>query len=168
MLKTTVEEIVQGFSGAKNLNAALKNFLKREAQADPSIERFAKDFRAAASAVRPAAAALAIQAFIKKNHPAKELYFAAVARYAYPELFEATIGSIHQEYAEEFNRTYQTTEQGINVVDRAKFQSIIKQVRARVEAALTGAGLPCNNFLTNSFFLGIFEANVLKEVSFAD
>ena len=168
MLKTTVEEIVQAFSGAKNLNAALKNFLKREAQADPSVERFAKDFRAALSAVRPAAAALSMQAFIKKNHPTKELYFAAVARYAYPELFEATIGSVHEEYAEEFNRTYQATDQGVNVTDRPKFQAIIKQVRKKVEAALVGAGLPCNNFLTNSFFLGIFEPNVLKEVNFVD
>jgi hypothetical protein len=153
-------EVIGVFSAAKNLNSAIKNFLKREVQNNESVERFAKDFRAAVASGRPPALA----AFIERNYPAQEAFFAAVARYAYPDLFDPTIERIFSSYAEDFNTTYSQAGDSVTVADRPKFISIVKEVEGVIDAAVREQGMNPNPFLLRTFFMGIFEPAVLKEV----
>jgi hypothetical protein len=160
MLPTTVSDVQEAFGSAKNLNAALKNFLKRESRSGEQVASFAKDFRAAVSTGRAAA----INAFIEKNYPRKEVYFLGVARYAFPELVESCVGRIIDQHAEAFNKTYERLEQGISIKDAKKFASIVREVHEIVKGDLQIAELPVNGFLENALLSSVFEIDVLTEV----
>lgn len=160
MLPTTVSDVQDAFANAKNLNAALKNFLKRESRSGEQVASFAKDFRAAVSTGRTTA----INGFIEKNFPRKEVYFLGVARYAFPELVESCVGRIIDQHAEAFNKTYERLEQGISIKDAKTFGSIVREVRQMVKRDLQAAELPVNGFLENALLSSVFEIDVLTEV----
>lgn len=160
MLPSSVIEVQEAFAAAKNLNAALKNLLKKESASTPQIAVFAKDFRTAASSGKSASRDL----FIERNYPAKELFFLGAARYAFPELIDATVGGILAKFADAFNATYERSESGIKVTDAAGFKKICREVRTIIERDLKAAELPVNNFLQNALLATVFEVDVLAEV----
>lgn len=160
MLSSSVQEVQEAFAAAKNLNAALKNLLKKESANSPQVVSFAKDFRAAAGSGKSAPRDL----FIERNYPSKEFFFIGAARYAFPDLIESTVGAILNKYAEEFNATYERTDNGIKVSDVAGFARIAKDVQQIIERDIKAAELPLNNFMRNSVLSTVFEADVLAEV----
>ena len=159
MLPTTIDEIEQGFCKAKNLNSALKGFLKREGSANPQAASFAKDFRAAAGSGK----APAIRAFVERNYPKREIFFVGLARYAHPELVESVVGRIIDTHADAFNATYDRGENGIKVTDAATFKKIVKEVDSIIEQGLKGAELPPSNFMKSVLLASVFEPDVLGE-----
>ncbi len=160
MLKTDVEQAKDAFAAAKNLNAALKNCLKKEVQANPQFVAFTKSFRAAVATGRKEP----VHFFVEKNFPDHELELLLIARYAHIEFISTNVEQIVLKYGEEFNATYEGGEKGITVKNKAKFASIVKEVSELVDVSLKKAGLPVSNFMKNSFFISIFEEDVLKEV----
>jgi hypothetical protein len=160
MLETNVEEITGAFGAAKNLNSALKKFLRVEGTSSPQVNAFAKEMRGAVARGRPEI----VRTFIEKNFPKREVYFLGVARYAHAELFETTIGEIFNSYADDFNATYEKSETGIVVTDAAGFARIVTSVLEVIESKLAAATLPASNFLRNAFLISIFEPAVLVEV----
>jgi hypothetical protein len=160
MLPTTVSDVQETFGNAKNLNAALKNFMKRESRSGEQVVSFAKDFRSAVTTGK----APTINAFIEKNYPRKEVYFLGVARYAFPELVESCVGRIIDTYAESFNQTYERQEQGISIKDAKSFASIVREVHKMVKGDIQAAELPVNGFLENALLSSVFEIDVLTEV----
>ncbi len=160
MLPTTIEEVEQSFLKAKNLNSALKNFLKREGTANPQAAAFAKDFRAAAGSAK----APAMRAFLERNYPKREIFFVGIARYAHPELVESTVGKIIDTHAEAFNATYERGEGGVTVKDAATFKKIVKSVDELIGQGLASAEVPQSNFMRNALLASVFEPEVLAEV----
>ena len=160
MLKTNIEEAKSAFAAAKNLNAALKNCLKKEVQANAQFVGFTKSFRAAVATGREQS----VNFFIEKNFPNHEIELLLVARYAHLEFITKNVESIVVQFGEQFNATYEGGESSISIKDKTKFTSIVKEVSSLVDSALNEAGLPVNNFMKNSFLISIFEENVLKEV----
>ena len=160
MLTPTVEEIEIAFSKAKNVNSALKGFLKREVGGNEAVARFVKDFKAVATSARPAV----LKAFIEANFPKHIEAFSALARYAHPELFSSTVEKIITTYADRFNETYKKEGESVELVDAPKFSSIVKEVSAVVDQALTDAGMAGSNFMKLMIFSSVFEEAVLKEV----
>ena len=160
MLETTIDEISSAFSAAKNANAALKAFLKKEARAGDSVERFAKDFRSAIASGKPAI----VRAFIERNFPQNEIYFLISSRYAHSEFVTSLVEKIFEEHAEVFNTTYEKIEGGIKIKDKAKFSAIVKAVLGMVDEELKSAPLPVTNFLRKTVLMCVFEDEVLKEV----
>lgn len=160
MLQSNVQEVQQSFAAAKNLNAALKNLLKKESSGNPQIASFAKEFRAAAGSGKSAPRDL----FIERNYPEKELYFMGAIRYAFPELIEATVGAIIGNYADSFNATYERKDDTVAVTDAAAFKKIVKEVHEIVKKDLTAAEVPNNSFMQNAVLATVFEVDVLVEV----
>ena len=160
MLPSSVQEVQESFAAARNLNAALKNLLKKEGAATPDIVGFAKDFRAAAASGKSVQRDL----FIERHYPAKEWYFIGAIRYAFPELIESTVGGIVEKYADDFNSTYERSEDGIVVKDAVRFEKIVKEVSGIVKADLKAAEVPANNFMQNAVLAAIFEFDVFQEV----
>lgn len=160
MLPTTFSNVHDAFQGAKNLNAALKNFIKREGNNGGQVVSFAKDFRGVVSSGR----APAVQLFIEKNYPAKEFLFLGVARYAFPELVESSVGRIIEKYADDFNTTYERGEAGISVKNAAAFKKIAKDVLSIIREDIKAAGFGSNPFLENALLASVFEVEVLAEV----
>lgn len=160
MLKSTVQEVKDAFAAAKNLNAALKNLLKKESSGTPQIAVFAKEFRAAAGSGKSGPRDL----FIEKNYPERELYFMGAIRYAFPELIESTVGSIITKYADDFNETYERNDDVVKVTNAAGFKKIVKEVHEIVKKDLTAAEVPNNTFMQNALLATVFEVDVLAEV----
>ncbi len=160
MFDVTVEEVQSAFAAAKNPNAALKSFLKKEVKSGEPIERFAKDFRTAVATGRSGS----INLFVEKNYPKNEIYFLALARYAHSDFITAVVEKIFEKYAEDFNTTYEKAESGITVTDQAKFKSIATSVVKMIEESLAGSELPNSNFLKKATLICVFEPDVLQEV----
>jgi len=160
MLPTTIDEVEASFVKARNLNAALKSFLKREGTSNPQAATFAKDFRAAtASGKQPA-----LRAFLERNYPKREIFFVGIARYAHPEVIESTVSTIIDTHADNFNKTYEIGEDSIAIKDAATFKKIVKDVDTLIERGLTSAELPVTNFMKNALLASVFEPQVLTEV----
>ena len=160
MLETNVDEVASAFASAKNLNAALKSFLKREGNSTPHVATFAKEFRGVVSKGRPEP----VRFFIEQNYPKRAVYFLGVARYAYPELMESAVGKIIERHAERFNTTYERTDSGLKVTNAAEFSKIVKDVMKMIDESITEAQIPASNFLRNAIMAGVFEPDVLEEV----
>lgn len=160
MLETNVEEITTALINAKNLNAALKSFLKREGAQTPQVATFAKEFRGVVSSGRPEP----VRLFIEQNYQRRPMYFLGVARYAYPEVIEAVVGKIIEQHAERFNTTYERAGQGIKVTDAKEFGAIVKNVSQMIDEGLKTAGAPTSNFMRNAVMASVFEPDVLVEV----
>lgn len=160
MLETNVEEVTVALTSAKNLNAALKSFLKREGTQTPQVATFAKEFRGVVTSGRPEP----VRIFIEQNYEKRPMYFLGVARYAYPELIEAVVGKIIEQHAETFNTTYARAEQGIKVTDAKAFGAIVKSVSQMIDEGLKASGAPTSNFMRNAIMASVFEPDVLTEV----
>lgn len=160
MLETTVDEVTTALTGARNLNSALKSFIKREGSSTPQIVSFAKDFRGVVASGR----AEPVRLFVEQNFAKRPMYFLGVARYAYPELIEASVGKIIEKYADVFNGTYERTDAGIKVTDSKQFGSIVSEVRDMIDGELLQAQAPQSNFMRNAVLASVFEPDVLQEV----
>jgi hypothetical protein len=160
MLETNVDEVTVALTSAKNLNAALKSFLKREGTQTPQVATFAKEFRGVVTSGRPEP----VRVFIEQNYDKRPMYFLGVARYAYPELIEAVVGKIIAQHAETFNTTYERADQGIKVTDAKAFGAIVKSVSQMIDEGLKSSGAPTSNFMRNAIMASVFEPDVLTEV----
>lgn len=160
MLDTNVDEVTTALTSAKNLNAALKNFLKREGAQTPQVATFAKEFRGVVSRGRPEP----VRLFIEQNYDKRPMYFLGVARYAFPEVIEAVVGEIIERHADQFNKTYEHAEQGIKVTDAKGFGTIVKDVSRMIDEGLKAADAPTSNFMRNAVMASVFEPAVLTEV----
>ena len=160
MLDTTEEEVTTALTSAKNLNSALKTFLKREGTQTPQVATFAKEFRGVVSSGRPEP----VRLFIEANYEKRPMYFLGLARYAYPELIETVVGKIIEQHADTFNTTYERAEQGIQVTDAKAFGSIVKSVSQMIDEGLKSSDAPASNFMRNAVMASVFEPDVLTEV----
>ena len=160
MLPTSIDEITECFARARNLNAALKSFLKREGTSNPQAASFAKDFRSAAGSGKEEA----IRVFVERHYPKREVFFTGLARYAHPEVVESVVGTIIDTHADRFNATYERGDEGISVKDDATFKKIVKDVNQIIEKGLVSAELPTSNFMKNTLLASVFEVDVLGEV----
>lgn len=147
-------------SSANNLNAALKTLLKREGKPENSIESFVKSMRPVVARNRDGE----LLKYVEQHYPTKEVHFALLAAYAFPAVRESLINSVFEKHAENFNKTYERSDNGIKITDAAKFQSIIEDVVVMVKGGLEQAGVPRNNFSVYSVLVSIFEPDVLEQV----
>lgn len=161
MKEVTTDEVVESFKCARNLNAALKNLLKKEASHNEALGRFAKSFRTAVSGVN---ATSAMKFFVEKNYKNEDLFFLAAARYAHTEFLEKLIDQVITDHGEEFNQTYTLGQNSIEIKDKAKFTSIAQEVSVKADAALKEASLPVCSFMKLAFYHSLFEPQVLREV----
>lgn len=161
MTTITASEIIEVLSVAKNLNAALKNLMKREGGANPAVAVFAKEFRSKVGGGRLVGAEGFIDKCIQKG---REGFFFGVARYAFSDVIDAAVEQIIEQYADDFNATYERSEQGISVADTARFQEIVSAVCELSTAALRTAEVPVNSYSKGVMLVTVFEPDVLEEV----
>lgn len=161
MKEVSTEEVVEAFKNARNLNAALKNLLKKEATHNEALGRFAKNFRTAISGPAPTNTT---KIFIEKNYKNEDLFFLAAARYAHAEFLEKLIDKIITKHGDAFNATYTQSQNSIEITDKKTFTSIVQDVSNETDAALKEASLPVSTFMKLVFYNSLFEPNVLREV----
>lgn len=157
----TVEEVADTFLACPNTNAAFKNLLKREVQKGSPVERLIKTFKKVLSARDRER----LVQFIQKYHEDFATYFLLLASYAFETAVTSSTETVVEKFADDFNSTYETGDDGIKVNDREQFEAIGNKVRECFLASIDEHGLPQNAFVLSAFSQGLFEEQVLKEIS---
>ena len=159
MFAAEIEEVLEVFRTARNTNAAIKKILKQEVKRGSPEERFFKDFR---NAVMSPRAAEATEFFIRRHYPAGERYFMVIAGYVHDEAMVDISSRIIDQYAEEFNETYEQRDSDIEVRNSERFESL-----ARAALEMIGLGehnLPQNAFMKNVLINRLFTPEVIKKL----
>jgi hypothetical protein len=154
-------EIVEVLKSAKNLNAALKNLMKREGDNNPDVVAFAKDMRARISGAKWNGIEDFIQRSMERN---RQGYFLGLARYAFADVIDPLVEEIIEQFADDFNATYERSEEGVTVVSPDRFREIVSQVSSMADNALKQADIPVNAYSRATMFATVFESDVLEEV----
>ena len=161
MLTYSHDDIIATFRSAKNLNAAIKSFLKGEVTKGHPAERFAKSFRSAYDAQDEAR----LTNFIEKNLPQFEKELLLIANYAHADVIGRASDRIISTHAESFNETYARSDGEITVTDPSSFKKIINNAFTIIEEELGQTDVPDTPFLRNVFILTIFDEDLVDKVS---
>ena len=160
MLGYQSSEVVEAIHSAPNVNSALKNFLRNEIQKGDPAAKFVKKLRTLASAK----SSEALQSFIDQSLPKFEKHLFVIARYAHGNAVAEISSAIVENFAEDFNATFEKKGDGVEVLNKEKFSEIVSQVVKNIESRLEQGSLPQGGFMKSLMLDWIFEPEVLPEV----
>jgi ribosomal protein S17E len=154
----TTEDVVGSLKRAGNINAALKNFLKREVRRGDPAERFVKDLREVMVGKDETRALN----YIEKRRPGFDSHLVAIGSYAHSEMVMVLANQIVEKYADRFNATYEVKDEDIAVKDKKEFESIMKEVSGVITQTLKEAGFGDSVFMQSVIFSTVFDRPVLR------
>ncbi|MCB0354300.1 MAG: hypothetical protein KDD64_12270 [Bdellovibrionales bacterium] len=155
-----LNEAADCLRSAKNINAALKSFLRHEVQKGDPSARFVKGLKSAATAPRKES----LVEFLEKALPKYEPHLFLILRYAFQEEVEGILDQVITTHAEEFNKTYSSDGNTIEVVDRQGFEKIASHALSQISDQVNKSDLPKSNLMKNAVAFSLFERPVLREV----
>lgn len=158
MFSFTTEDVVGSLKRAGNINAALKNFLKREVRRGDPAERFVKDLREVMVGKDETRALN----YIEKRRPGFDSHLVAIGSYAHSEMVMVLANQIVEKYADRFNATYEVKDEDIAVKDKKEFESIMKEVSGVITQTLKEAGFGDSVFMQSVIFSTVFDRPVLR------
>jgi hypothetical protein len=150
-------------AASENINAAIKGLLKRQQTPDPVGVRFMKDLKAAFSSPRSEAA----KTLIAQGLPRAAPYLIALGAHAYADVVERVSAPIIEEFADDFNATYQANSgsNAVTVSDEKEFSRIMREAIGRIENALSQIQSPSGTnpsaFMRAVMISAIFEPGVI-------
>ena len=160
MLPFTAQDTVAVLKKSGNLNAALKNFLKKELKAGDPASRFVKDLRELVDSPNTARLELYIQNS-KDKFPA---HLIGIGRYAHLEASGKIVETIIEKYAEDFNKTYEEIGETIKVTDKKKFDEIVKQALTTIDTGAKECGFADSAYFKNIVLQSTFNPPVLAVI----
>ncbi len=160
MFEFDANDVVTSLRKAKNINSAIKNFLKKEMRAGVEGERFVKDLRdrLLSSNVERA------KSFVEPQLPRYAAHLLGIGRYAFSEMVLPVSEEIVDKYADSFNASYVKENGEVVIKDEKTFTAIVKATLERAEQQLTSSGIEATPFMKSLFMVGIFEEEVLKKI----
>ncbi len=158
MFSFTTEDVVGSLKRAGNINAALKNFLKREVRRGDPAERFVKDLREVMLGKDEAR----VHNYIEKKRPGFDSHLIAIGSYAHSEMVMNLSNQIVEKYADRFNATYETQTDDIAVKDKKEFDAIMQEVSSLISKNIKDAGFGESVFMQSVVFSTVFDRPVLK------
>ncbi|MCB0317598.1 MAG: hypothetical protein KDD56_02495 [Bdellovibrionales bacterium] len=160
MLDYVTDDAVKVFTASENLSAAIKNFVKREAVGDELGKKIAKNLSQALASEDSER----IDGFIKKHKQDNGAYLFAIAGYAHFEFISIVSEQIVDNYADEFNKSYEIKEGEFNYLNENEFKKIASSALKDIDEAIDNAELPANPFMKNVVYNAIFDSAVLDKV----
>ncbi len=161
MYQFDATHVVDAFTRAKNLNSAVKAFLKHQgSKQDPKSVRFAKDLRE----VVQSGSAERIKGLVTSQFDSHRDTLISVAACAHTELITEIIGKIADTYSEEFNATYSHDGEVIKVIEAKNFEKIAKDAIKQIDSTLKERGWQDTNFLKAVVVNQLFDSPVLVEL----
>lgn len=154
-------DVVSALKSCPNINAALKNLLKKDIQANKELARVVKDLRDICQAPKNEQR---LEAFVDRHIKKYPHIFQAVVRYGHFDKIDAITAPAIEQHAEQFNATYQNQEQSITITDRKRFDSIASQVISDFRKQLTGQQLPSDDFMLSVLITTLFDPQVVPEI----
>ncbi|RMD84606.1 MAG: hypothetical protein D6808_06730 [Candidatus Dadabacteria bacterium] len=160
LIEFTVADVVEVLSCARNLNAAIKNCLKREVPKGDPQEKFLKKLRECWKREGQERK----EHFIRKEGGAYRESLLILACYAHSDFVKGISEKLVEKYADEFNETYEIKGEGISFKDAKQFKNLVKEILNEIKEGLKEEGLPQNPFMLNAVMAFIFEEPVLKVI----
>jgi len=160
MFDYTIADVVRTLRMAKNLNSAVKHFLKHEIKPGDSAGKFAKELRDVVLSNND----LAIESFFKRYLPQYERHLLAIGGYAHWDFIGKLVEEIGESYADAFNQTYAVSESEFTMKNEKEFSCIAKQAVERVVAELKAREFGDSMFMKNIVLSSLFEPKVLERV----
>jgi hypothetical protein len=160
MLTYSSDDVVQALGVSKNLNAALKSFLRREVKKGDPAEKFVKELRATLidkDGRDP-------EKLLARYMPDLENHLIVIAAYAHHDFVNAISQEIVGEYGEAFNKTYTSNGETITITNRPEFERIIREVAKRLKERSETLGLTGNPFFLNVMLNTIFERPLMRDI----
>lgn len=161
MIDYTIADAVNCLKEAKNLNSAVKHFLKKELRPGDPAEKFAKELRD----VIERGDNTQIKKFFERHMPKFERQLFAIGGYAHWDFIGAAIERIGAKFADQFNTTYSSSESGVSINDKNRFNSIAKEALQAVDQELSTNGFEKSSFMKNIMLSSLFEPAVLEHVN---
>ena len=153
-------DVLNVFKRSRNINAAVKNFLKKEVKNNPELERFAKNFRSAQTSGDDARAL----SFIEKYLEVEPRYFLALGGYAHVDFVTKVSEAVVTNHADAFNATYELTETEVEIKNKKEFERIAKAALAQIDGELKTYELADSPFMRSVVTNAIFDDRVLTHV----
>lgn len=160
MLEYTAQDAYTVLKKSTNINAAIKNFIKREIRKGDPGEKFAKNLRNVLISKNEQTAL----DFIDGALPQFTNHLVTIACYAFPEFINNLVEEIVEKYADDFNATFEVTEDRLGYKDKAKFESIAKEAIGIIREKIKAEGMGDSPFMRNVIYLSIFEPAVIVAV----
>ena len=161
MLDYNVEDVVSVFDASPNVNAAIKGFIKREVTKGDPGGKLAKSL----AQVLASKDNDRITGFINKHKDENAGYLFAIGGYAHLEFITIISEQIVDNYAEDFNETYESDGTECKVTNKAEFKKIAGAALKEIDEAIDNAELPENPFMKNVVYNAIFEDAVFTKVT---
>lgn len=158
MLECTADDITTCLLKAPNINAAVKNFLKREVKKGDPAEKFAKNLK---DILTSSDEKRSLQ-FISEAMPKFVNHLYSVACYAYFDVVGKLASSVVEKYADDFNATFEVNDGKLSYKDEAKFKKIADEALAILRTGLKENGFGDSPFMKNVTMLSIFERPVIE------
>lgn len=157
--KEDVHELRELLLRAKNLNSAVKSYLKNEVEKREEEIRFLKAVRKVALPTQRKQ----LERFLEQYGEEYTLSLFILVRHAYFSLLSPVVQRVIDEYAEQFNATYVTEGEDVRVTDEATFSNIIQAAAGMLDEALQQAGLGGSKMLHKVFVHLLYDGAVVKE-----
>lgn len=159
-LPYSLGDVEQCFRSAKNMNAALKHFLKHEVRAGDPAARFVKSFRVAYLSKDPTV----FQKFIKSSLERYQLHLLLLGRYSQSSVIEPLLDRVIAAFADDFNETFSSDGSTVTIEDQAKFREISCAADAMICASLNSESSLRSNFARLAVLSSLFQPEVLTKV----
>lgn len=152
----STEEIKCAFFKANNLNAALKNVLKKEAQKGSDLEKVIKILKKGVLAKKDNL----LRNTLDKCLPKYKAECTLILRYAYDDEISEIANEIIEKHGENFNSTYESDGDKITITDNTEFNHIIGDVLKITESKFKELNLENNNLFKFILFDTVFDKPV--------
>ena len=173
MIPFTTEEVIAAFQSAPNINAALKNLLKKETKPGDPAGRFLKELKERTG--RPNVVALT--SFVNANRPAGDGLLIGIGRYAFSEIVSPLLDGVITTYADEFNSLYdgvgadgdKSAGDSIAVKNPKRFAEIVQEVNKSIDQGLRSEQLSSatragSSYMKNVLLASVFDPPVLRYI----
>jgi lipid II:glycine glycyltransferase (peptidoglycan interpeptide bridge formation enzyme) len=161
MFNYTCKEAVEALECSKNINAALKKFLKQEIQNNDGSEKFVKLLKKALADGKSDRA----ERILENHLPEFEDYLFLMADFALPEITTQIAEQVVTKFAEQFNQSYEISDKTVTIKDQSTFERIAKEAVQEIDAQLSKEDIPGPAFMKNVLIYRIFDDVVIKEIA---
>ncbi len=161
MLECSATDIHNCLRKATNINAAVKNFLKREVKKGDPSEKCAKTLKDIFGSQDQARSL----DFVATSMPKFLNHLYSIACYAYFEPIGKLASSVVEKYADDFNATFEVQNNILAYKNEGEFKRISDEALSILRSGLKDMGFDDSPFMKNVTLLSIFERPVIEVIA---
>jgi hypothetical protein len=156
-----LEELRTLILRSKNLNSAVKSYLKHEVEKQAKEIRFLKAIRKVSLPTQKKQ----LMHFLEQCTDEYAIALFILVRHAYFHVLSPVLEEVIREKAEVFNATYTSHGDEITIKDEKTFQSVVQEVSKMLDDALAKEGFGGSKMLHKIFMHLLYDAAVVEHAT---